>query len=507
MGLDDMYLSYYHLHHMPFQISPDPRFLWLGAQHKEALAVLKYGVLNNQGFLLLTGDVGTGKTTLINALVNSLGPDTLFINVVDPRLDKLDFFRLVARSFGLEAKLTTKFDFLMAFKDFLYRAHDSKKNVLLIIDEAQKLSLDSLEEIRLLSNIERQETKLLNVFFIGQDEFNDTLIRPECRALRQRITLVHNIKALNETETAQYVKYRLSVAGTQRQVFTDKALKKIYAFSRGYPRLINIICDRALLAGYSEDVQTIDHKIIQECRGDVSLPGEIRQQKARGVNQGARTSVRRPKRAFVFAGLVLVLMLSGYLFTSKFLGDHGTNLRKYYGTFFGATGQDLPERSPSPPASLPPQSPSKADPERVPESPSQERGTLVLGGPPALEASEQSNLFRDSRLVIPFGNDTNELPPEILARLDELAGYMLQKTDFDVTLRGFTDAVGSSEYNRSLSTFRANVVKSYLTGKGINPNRMRVIGMGNAAPRMANNTPQGRAANRRVEIELVPHKP
>jgi general secretion pathway protein A len=110
-------------------------------------------------------------------------------------------------------------------------------------------------------------------------------------------------------------------------------------------------------------------------------------------------------------------------------------------------------------------------------------------------------------LVIPFGNDTNELPPEILARLDELAGYMLQKTDFDVTLRGFTDAVGSSEYNRSLSTFRANVVKSYLTGKGINPNRMRVIGMGNAAPRMANNTPQGRAANRRVEIELVPHKP
>jgi general secretion pathway protein A len=195
------------------------------------------------------------------------------------------------------------------------------------------------------------------------------------------------------------------------------------------------------------------------------------------------------------------------MFTSKFLGDHGTNLRKHFGTLFGATGQDLPERSSSPPASLPPQSSSKADPERASESPSQERGTLVLGGPPSLEASEQSNLFQDSKLVIPFGNDTNELPPEILVRLDELAGYMLRKTDFDVTLRGYTDAVGSSEYNRSLSTFRANVVKSYLTGKGINPSRMRVIGMGNAAPRMANNTPQGRAANRRVEIELAPHKP
>ena len=507
-----MYLSHYRLHDMPFQISPDPRFLWLGEQHKEALAVLKYGVLNNQGFLLLTGDVGTGKTTLINALVNSLGPDTLFINVVDPRLDKLDFFKLVGRSFGLEAKLTTKFDFLMAFKDFLYRAHDSNKNVLLIIDEAQKLSLGSLEEIRLLSNIERQERKLLNVFFIGQEEFNDILIRPECRALRQRITIVHNIKALNETETAQYVKYRLRIAGTQRQIFTDKALKKIYAFSRGYPRLINIICDQALLTGYAEDLQTIDHKIVHECTRDFRLPAEW-QQKSREVTQGARTSLRRAKRALIFAGLVLILILSGYIFTSKLVGDYGAHLRKYYGTLFGATGRGLPERSlgktetPSPSTPLPSQSSSEADPERVPKSPRQEKGALVLGGPPALETSEQANLFRDSKLVIPFAYDTNELPPEILVRLDELVGYLLQKTDFDVTIRGYTDALGSSEYNRSLSTFRANVVKSYLTGKGINPNRMRVIGMGDAAPRMANNTLQGRAANRRVEIELVPHKP
>jgi general secretion pathway protein A len=513
-----MYLQHYKLHDMPFQISPDPRFLWLGEQHKEALAVLKYGVLNNQGFLLLTGDVGTGKTTLINALVNSLGPDTLFINVVDPRLDKLDFFKLVAHSFGLEAKLTTKFDFLIAFKDFLYRAHDSKKNVLLIIDEAQKLSFDSLEEIRLLSNIEKQETKLLNVFFIGQDEFNDILIRPECRALRQRITIVHNIGPLSETETAQYVKYRLSVAGTQRQVFTDKALKKIYRFSRGYPRLINIICDRALLAGYSEDLQTVDHKIVRECTGDVSLPGETWQQKARGTMiLGTKISLRRATRAFVFTGLVLILIFSGYIFASKFLADHITNLRKTYGTLSGTTGQDLPELSSaktetqkanpaSPPASLPSQSVTKADPEQVPKSPGQERKDQSVG-PSALGNSGQDSLFRDSKLVIPFGNDSNELPSEILARLDEFAGYMLQKKDFDATIKGYTDSLGGGEYNKNLSTFRANVVKSYLTGKGIDPNRMRVVGMGNASPRMANNTPQGRAANRRVEIELVPHKP
>jgi general secretion pathway protein A len=383
---------------------------------------------------------------------------------------------------------------------------------LLIIDEAQKLSLDLLEEIRLFSNIERQETKLMNVFLIGQNEFNDTLKKPEWRALRQRITMVYNIQPLNEAETAQYVKYRLRVAGTQRQTFTDKALKKIYAFSRGYPRRINIICDQALLTGYAEDLQTIDHKIILECMRDFSLPGE-RKQKTREVIQRTRTSLRRAKKAAVFAGLVLILIVSGYIFTSKFLGDHGSNLGRHYKTLFGAIRLNLPERllgkteTPSPPAPLPSQSSNKLDSERVPTSPSQERRTLALGGPPALETSEKGELFRDFKLVIPFKHDTNEIPPEILVRLDELAGYMLQKTDFDVTIKGYTDALGSSEYNRSLSTFRANVVKSYLTGKGINPNRMRAIGMGDAEPRMANQTPQGRAVNRRVEIELVPHKP
>ena len=513
-----MYLSHYGLQSMPFQISPDPRFLWLGQKHREALAVLKYGVLNNQGFLLLTGDVGIGKTTLINALVNSLGPETLFINITDPRLDKLDFFRLVAHSFGLEAKLTTKFDFLISFENFLHKAYDSKKNVLLIIDEAQKLSFDSLEEIRLLSNLERQDTKLLNVFFIGQREFNDTLVRPECRALRQRITIAHNIEALNEKETLEYVKYRLSVAGTQRQVFTDKAVKKIYAFSRGYPRLINIICDRALLDGYSMDLQTIDHKIINESARELSLPREMGQQTLREVVQRTRTPLRRAATTAIFAGLVLFLAASGYVIASRLLVDHGFNLRKYYGTFFGTADRALrenpsgktemqkPDRS-SPPAPLHSQPSNKADTLRAPESNSQKEKTLGIGSSAALGTSEQGNPFRESKLVIPFGYDTNDLPPEILAKLDELARYLLKKTDSDIVIRGYTDALGSKEYNRNLSSFRANVVKSYLAGKGISPTRMRAIGMGDAAPRMSNTTLDGRGANRRVEIELVAHKP
>jgi len=484
---------------MPFQISPDPRFLWLGEKHKEALAVLKYGVLNNQGFLLLTGDVGTGKTTLINALLSNLSSNTLFINIADPRLDKLDFFKLVTHSLGLEAKLKTKFDFLVAFKAFLHEANESKKKVLLIIDEAQKLSLDSLEEIRLLSNIERQESKLLNIFFIGQNEFNDTLVLPECRALRQRITVVHQIGPLNEKETVEYVKYRLRIAGTQRELFTHKAFKEIHAFSRGYPRLINILCDRALLVGYTGNLQMIGPKIIRECTRDLSLPGESGQHPARAATRRMTSSVRRAARLALFAGPLLFLGFSGYVVASRFFGDHGFGLKKVDEVLTVPVDRgrldpssEKPKMEETDHSSPPPRSPSpplsESDTRRPPEPVSQEE-------------------FRESKLVLPFGVNTNELPPEALARLDELARHLLRKTDADIVVRGYTDRLGSNEYNRNLSAFRANVVKSYLAGKGIAPNRIKVIGMGDASPRMPNTTPSGRAANRRVEIEIVARNP
>jgi len=516
-----MYLSYYKLHHKPFQISPDPRFLWLGEKHKEALAVLKYGVLNNQGFLLLTGDVGTGKTTLINTLVNNLGSETLFINVADPRLDKLDFFKLLAHAFGLESKLNTKFDFLVSFRDFLNRAHDDQKKVLLIVDEAQKLSLDSLEEIRLLSNIERPDTKLLNVFFIGQIEFNDTLLRPQCRALRQRITIVHNIEPLNEAETAEYVKYRLRVAGTPREIFTGEAVRKIFQFSKGYPRLINTICDLALVTGYSDNLQTIGPKVIQECSKDLSLPGEMKSQPPGKAGNKARQRKRtRPiswTRAAIFAGSALGLAFLGFFFVSGILGDPGLNLQKFYGTIISFADRNFPKVSPGKIEKQEPDRPSSPTPisakpssesgrAGAPESPGQEKKTMGVERSSGIETAAQDNPFRGGRLVIPFGFNVNELPPEVMVRLDELAGYLLRKPQAEIVIKGYTDAQGSKDYNRNLSAFRANVVKSYLTGKGVSPNRMKVLGMGDEGPRLPNTTAEGRRANRRVEIELGPSK-
>ena len=225
-----MYLSHYNLAEKPFQITTGPKFLWLGEKHKEALATLKYGIVDNKGFLLLTGDVGTGKTTLINTLLRDLGSNTIVATVVDPDLERLKFFNFLASAFGIEEKFTKKVDFLAHFTEFLNNAYLNNKKVLLIIDEAQRLSTELLEEIRLLSNIERENTKLLNIFFVGQNEFEKTLMKEECRALRQRITIRYRINTLTESETTEYIKYRLKVAGTEKEVFNRKAIRKIYAF-------------------------------------------------------------------------------------------------------------------------------------------------------------------------------------------------------------------------------------------------------------------------------------
>ena len=267
-----MYLSYYNLKRKPFQINTDPRFLWLGEKHKEALATLKYGIQDSKGFLLLTGDIGTGKTTLINALLNSLEDNTVVASIPDPALTRLEFFQYIAITFGIRWEVNSKVDFLVHFSRFLEETAAEGRQVLLIIDEAQRLSFDLLEEIRLLSNIEKQHTKLLNIFFIGQNEFNHILEDPRSKALRQRITVNYHIETLSEEEVGDYIRHRLLIAGSRKTLFSPDAVHQVYLFSGGYPRLVNVICDRALLTGYVEDAKLIKGKIIKECAKELELP-------------------------------------------------------------------------------------------------------------------------------------------------------------------------------------------------------------------------------------------
>jgi len=266
-----MYLDHYHLKVKPFDLSPGPRFLWMGEKHKEALSTLVYGISEDLGFLLLTGDVGVGKTALIHRLINSLDSSTIVAHITDPGLGSIDFFKLLAVEFNIPTEFYSKAPFLIELEKFLYAAHSDHKKVLLIVDEAQRLNNKLLDQIRVLSNIELSDRKLINIFFVGQPEFKNMLMTNSNRAIRQRIAINYHIHPLSESETGQYIEHRLKVAGATRKIFKSSAVREIFRFTGGYPRAINIICDHALLTGYASGIQSIDSEVIKECEQELNI--------------------------------------------------------------------------------------------------------------------------------------------------------------------------------------------------------------------------------------------
>ena len=267
-----MYHEYYELVRSPFEMTPDPAFLYLGDGHREGLATLLYGVQARKGFVLLTGEVGTGKTTLLHALLSQLDRDTLAAFIFNPRLDPLDFFRMLFDEFGIETPCETKAHFLLELNKFLIARLEKNLPTLLIIDEAQNLSAEMLEEIRLLSNLETPTSKLIQIMLVGQPELWEMLAQPELRQLRQRIVLRHSLIPFDEEETAIYVEERLRMAGhTGKPIFKKAALRELYRLTGGTPRLINIVCDGAMLLGFGRDEPTLGAGPIREVAGDLGL--------------------------------------------------------------------------------------------------------------------------------------------------------------------------------------------------------------------------------------------
>ena len=270
-----MYKKFFNLSRNPFEISPDPYFLFATARHNEALASIVHGVLRHKGFIVVSGEVGTGKTLLVRCLLELLRRfDIASANVFNPCLSPLEFLRYVVGDLGLKTTSQDKGSLLLELNSYLIARHKTNTTTVLIVDEAQHLQPELLEEIRLLTNLETSQQKLLQIVLVGQPELDQKMDSPDLRQLKQRIAMRCQLEPLQESETKQYILRRLQRAGANSHAnttFPDESIATVYRYSKGIPRLINTVCENALIAAFAEKSQVVRTEVIDEVAKDLRL--------------------------------------------------------------------------------------------------------------------------------------------------------------------------------------------------------------------------------------------
>jgi type II secretory pathway predicted ATPase ExeA len=267
-----MYKSFFKLQSNPFSGSPDPRFLYMMPHTREALATLEYGIGAHKGFIVLTGEVGTGKTTLLRRALSSLDQSRVFSSFVfNPRLGVVDFLEFILSDFGIPIKERNKSGMLIQLNRWLVERFRNRETCVIMVDEAQDLDWELLEEIRLLTNLETASEKLVQIVLSGQPELEEKLRAPELRQLRQRISLWARTHAISAEQTAAYIAQRLLVAGSSERTFDDEAVAAIHRASRGIPRIINLLCEHALILAYVEQTRKIPALMIESVARDLDL--------------------------------------------------------------------------------------------------------------------------------------------------------------------------------------------------------------------------------------------
>ncbi len=311
-----MYEKFYGFTEKPFNLTPDPDYFFLSSVHKRALDYLVYGLESGMGFIQITGEIGSGKTTLIKCLLRNLSREVKVAYVLHSKGTFLQLLRMVCEDLDvvpIDARLT-KETLLSRFREYLVEQARRRNSVVVIIDEAQNLTLDVLEEMRMLSNFETEKAKLLQIVLVGQPELRDLLRRPELEQLRQRITVRFHLYPLNERETRSYIQHRLRVAGSSGRVrFTAGACRLIHGYARGLPRLINVACDAALLAGFVDERRVFNERFVREALNELAdrPPDEAPEV---GDSQPAPLPERRrsgARVAVVAAAVALVMGLAG----------------------------------------------------------------------------------------------------------------------------------------------------------------------------------------------------
>jgi general secretion pathway protein A len=552
-----MYLIHYNLAKHPFSISPDPEFLWLSANHKKAVSVLKYGFLEDKGFLALTGDVGTGKTLLVRNLVRSIPASSIIVDVPDPDMKPMEFFRYLAEEAGMQPKFKGKGTFQIQLKQFLLEAFGSDKKVLLIIDEAQRLNPKLLEQIRLLSNLHADKQKLINIFLVGQDEFDQLLEDKRCKATRQRITVRYHLEPFSENETFAYIQHRLKIAGSSRDLFSPAAIRKIHAYSKGYPRSINVLCDHALMLGCGAGLQSIDAEAVDESRTKLALEPradrikknkpEVRQLIIDAPQPAQthppekalrnRSAAMLPRSLFRPASLLVIIILIAL--TGYYLGDGNARNSNYREsrpathlfqpdervTEFGhrredegmvSESEEVPPLTAAEPAGLGPTMNASNQKMQTPAPIPLENTANPTSNLSVDQADPFERVVRDEadglmpagppieakRLIVYFDTGSVHPPEDSLTALDQIVDQIRTYPQSTILIEGHSDSFGDADFNQKLSKFRAMTIKSYMIGRGIAPSKIQVSAVGTENPIESNATRAGREKNRRVEIKL-----
>jgi general secretion pathway protein A len=348
-----MYLTFFGFREKPFNLTPDPKFLYLNASYREALAALRYGINERKGFVSLIGEAGTGKTTLLRRLLAELGTDVRSVLILNPAVDFDELLVFILTDLGhAPAPGTPKLQLLQALNAELLDTLARGGNVVVLIDEAQDLSIPVLEELRLLSNLETAKEKILQFVLAGQPELDGMLARPELRQLRQRIAVPARLRPLGKGEVAAYVAARISAAGGDaRGIFAPSALRQLYQFSRGVPRLVNVACDSALVTAYAAGTRLVDGKLMREAIRDLR----------RGPYRAPGASRWRTRLATIaVAGIVGAVMGIG---ASRLAGGSFAHWRGGNATPpSAATPQEMPRQMSSAPAGAPAAEPPAAAP-------------------------------------------------------------------------------------------------------------------------------------------------
>ncbi len=297
-----MYNEYFGFIESPFSIAPDPRYLYMSEQHREALAHLVYGVNSEGGFVLLTGEVGTGKTTVCRCLLEQVPEHSSIAFILNPKLSVIELLATICDEFGIpypEGAASSKI-FVDLINAYLLDAHANGRKAILIIDEAQNLSSDVLEQLRLLTNLETNRNKLLQIILLGQPELKDKLSKPELRQLSQRIIARYHLGSLSKKDIRAYVSHRLAVAGLKKEIFPDSTINRLFVLTGGVPRLINVICDRALLGTYTQGKESVSKSLLNTAAREV-------------YGESGPHSEQRPANASAWIASVLLLLLVGTL--------------------------------------------------------------------------------------------------------------------------------------------------------------------------------------------------